>query len=1158
MNACTIIARNYIAQARVLARSFFEHHPDGQFTVLVIDADEKFLRETDESFELVGPADIGLSGREFHRMAILYDVMELATAVKPWLLKALLARGRGPVIYLDPDIEIFEALDDISELAQEHSIVLTPHTLSPLAHDGIEPGETTLLLAGMFNLGFIGVGERALPFLDWWAERLSRSGHVDPAQGQFVDQRWVDYVPSLFEHTILRDPACNVAHWNLESRRFALVDGAYRVDGRPLRFFHYSGFDPQKPHLLSKFLGPQPRILLSSHPTLRKICGEYREKLLAADYRAAKAERYGFDLADGLRLTKPMRYAYARELHRAETEDVPEPPNPFEDGPETFLSWLNEPDHEAAPDLTRFLAALHAGRDDLRSRFPDPRWVDAERYLEWVSTVGWSEERIPPELLPGHQETAMANVKPTVGGVNVAGYFRAEAGVGQAARHVLVGLDHAAIPYSTFAYDQTRSRQSHAFTESGETTYDVNIICVNADQLFSFGHDVGPGFFRDQHSIGIWWWEVARFPERFHGAFGLVNEVWVGSDFARRAIAAETDKPVFTIPLGIELPDPTPTLSRAELGLPKGFLFLFSFDFDSRFQRKNPLAAVEAFKQAFEPGEGPTLFLKTINGDRNLRDLERLRFAIADRDDIVLKDGYLSAKETAALTATCDCYVSLHRSEGFGLTMAEAMAHGKPVIATGYSGNLEFMTAETSRLVPYRLTPIPKGIDPYPAGTEWADPDVGAAAELMRELHDDPEEAAELGRRAREHVSEVLSPARTAGFLNSRLTEIWRLRAGEAPVNAPAEALERASRYLREGPTNAIRGPSRFGFAGRFLRRLVYRVIRPYTTRHSEYENAMVDAVQELRLQLAATAHEIRLTQQHERARLASSTDRVVALQAEQLQGVGGRLDRAAHELATLSAQLNAQPYLAEPGLFTMRGPDGKEVMGYAGEDQSSTGAATYRGFEDIFRGSEDFIRERQRVYVDLLRECPPVLDVGCGRGELLDLLRDAGVEARGVDLDEGMVAHCREKGHAVELGDANDYLERLDDGSLGAIFAAQVVEHMPYESLLRFFDLARRKLRPGGLFVIETVNPHSIQALKAFWVDLTHEQPIFPEVALALCRLHGFESAQVVFPNGRGDLERDRVEQGEFAVVATAAPARTTDRAASSTEAGESLRIER
>ncbi len=173
-----------------------------------------------------------------------------------------------------------------------------------------------------------------------------------------------------------------------------------------------------------------------------------------------------------------------------------------------------------------------------------------------------------------------------------------------------------------------------------------------------------------------------------------------------------------------------------------------------------------------------------------------------------------------------------------------------------------------------------------------------------------------------------------------------------------------------------------------------------------------------------------------------------------------------------------------------------------------------YFAFESRMRGSTESIRERQRPYVDDFRDSAPVLDIGCGRGEFLALLRDAGIEARGVDLDADMVAYARGEQLEVEHADAVEYLQGVEDGSLGGIFAAQVVEHVPAPTLVRLLELAAAKLRRGGLLVAETINPLSPLALRNYYADLTHAQPLVPETLELLVRQSGFENVELRYLN--------------------------------------------
>ena len=173
-----------------------------------------------------------------------------------------------------------------------------------------------------------------------------------------------------------------------------------------------------------------------------------------------------------------------------------------------------------------------------------------------------------------------------------------------------------------------------------------------------------------------------------------------------------------------------------------------------------------------------------------------------------------------------------------------------------------------------------------------------------------------------------------------------------------------------------------------------------------------------------------------------------------------------------------------------------------------------YFAYESRMRGSTESVRERQRVYVDDLRAAAPVLDVGCGRGELLSLLRDSGVEARGIDADADMVAYAQGEGLDVQQADLVEYLGALEDGELGGIFMAQVVEHLPPAVLVRAFELAAAKLRPGGVLIAETINPLSPLALRNYFADLTHAQPLVPETLELLARQSGFAETELRFLN--------------------------------------------
>jgi SAM-dependent methyltransferase len=252
-----------------------------------------------------------------------------------------------------------------------------------------------------------------------------------------------------------------------------------------------------------------------------------------------------------------------------------------------------------------------------------------------------------------------------------------------------------------------------------------------------------------------------------------------------------------------------------------------------------------------------------------------------------------------------------------------------------------------------------------------------------------------------------------------------------------------------------------------------------------------------------------------------AGADRALAAEIETLRQ--GTATLAAH-LDELRERLFATPYVSAP------------VSAWPIRRISTPDDFDYVGFEDVFRGPEEFIRERLQRYVPLVKEHAPIVEIGAGRGEFMEVMREHGIAASGVDLNAGAVERCRQKGlDNVALGDANAYLASLEEHSAGAVFSAQFAEHVSFEYLLRFLELARTRLVPGGLFIAETVNPNSIEGWKTFFVDLTHVKPLFPEVFVFLCRSMGFADARIYYPNGGGFEESRPGSQPEYAVVATA-----------------------
>lgn len=486
--------------------------------------------------------------------------------------------------------------------------------------------------------------------------------------------------------------------------------------------------------------------------------------------------------------------------------------------------------------LTRLAAAIYDARPELQRYFPDPSGGHSLRFLVWLLTYGRKEHNLSAAHLAPLREQwrsvvaglpnwwtrvryqlvlfgmgasvhlrgswgnlrawqmRVAHRRPALTewpssespreegpppaseyGVNLVGYFHSETGVGQSARAARLALQTTPVPLSLrCAQDAGPSRKDDVSAGPMSSTfpYSNNLFYVNADQTMVVRRSLGEGFYRHRANIGYWVWELDEFPARWQDAFAPYQEIWTPSIFCRNAISRKTSLPVFCFPYSVA-PIVAPGMNREYFGLPPDkFLFLTAFDVLSVPERKNPLAAIRAFAKAFGPSSQCQLIVKVNNAHAGTKYIEMLRSACGN-GSILLFDKTLRREEMDALTNCVDCVVSLHRSEGFGLLIAEAMYMGKPVIVTNYSGNIDFTRPDNSMLVDYRMIPVGDNCAPYDPTSQWADPDIEQAANHIKTIAGNKDLRVRLSEAGQKFVRETLS-AETVGNAMRRRLEALR------------------------------------------------------------------------------------------------------------------------------------------------------------------------------------------------------------------------------------------------------------------------------------------------------------------------------------------------------------------------------------------------
>lgn len=445
----------------------------------------------------------------------------------------------------------------------------------------------------------------------------------------------------------------------------------------------------------------------------------------------------------------PLRRILAKRLATFASDNLPESERPAKSLP--YLPFM-----------------VRQMRPDLLATFDTKKRTGCEQLLSWWAANGQGEFKMFSDL--------MVDPDSETPGLNVVGYAQSVIGIAEDVRMAVRSAKLTGIPFSAIDAPMPGPSKSEHSLDSylvEKPRYSVSLYCLPPSEIFRLGMESKQRLLNSgTYNIGGWHWELPKWPVDLKSVTDGVDEIWVYTDFVYQAFSEHTNGPILKMPLAVELPV-HPGRNRAPFKLPKeSFLFLLMFDGNSWLSRKNPIAAVRAFKKAFAGNRHVGLVIKAISLNRASAGWKEVEAEIGGDERVIVIDETLDRPALTQLMASCDAYVSLHRSEGFGRIIAEAMLLGIPTVTTNFSGNTEFCTAETSYLVNGPLIGLKSGDYLFAEGQQWCDPDVDEAAQQMQRLYEDKKQTEELVTAARSNLQRNFSP-QTAGLAyKARLLEL--------------------------------------------------------------------------------------------------------------------------------------------------------------------------------------------------------------------------------------------------------------------------------------------------------------------------------------------------------------------------------------------------
>jgi len=778
--AFTIANKRDLPFALTLAESFISHNPDSKFTIIFADwiyhkRESKIFSELLEKGvnfmfwpELKNKVQIDIIEHLFFK----YNGFEMQTLILPFVFEYLIKSGFEKIVYIDYDIYCIGSISKIIKLLDNYDIILPDHQIIS-KNKKRKKTEKDVVTKNKNRFKFIGLrasSNSTISCIRWREKTYDISTFGLPGE-VYEDFERLKFLPRKFRNTYdVKDLGYNFDSRLLKQGNVRKKNGKWYADDNEIVFIQFNNHYWKDNERIYK---NQNEFKLRNHPISYQLFEDYNKKISENLFENYSDLKYYFDFLPKTDIKLPdfVRKCFYTDVFC----DVPMPFKGDEVSVKKLIRLFTEDEYTDGiiNKISRWIWLL---RTDLQAMFPNldkkhirndfKNWFIRYSQIEYDIDERLQKVSTKDELTPKYRLNSL--------GINIISYFSQVFGIAESARAFVKNLYSSGVPFSIFnvntkLHQDLRVEEYQEFTPylSEKPLFDLNMFFMSASELI---HSIKlriPYLFDEKYNIGVFWWEFEDYFHEFKEVFDHIDHVVVFSDFIVKAIkkAAPSNIKVTKLPYPFienwKIINPPSKIRKNYQLDDDDFVFMFHFDFLSTIERKNPEGALKAFSFAFKGKKNVKFLIKTLHSEKCQEKVDNLLEVINQcgiKDNLILIHHVLSRDELMSLINAVDCYVSLHRSEGFGLGMLEAMYLGKPVIATRYGGNTEFMNNENSMLVNYSMDTVKKDTPPYKKGFYWADPNIKEAAAHMTRIYEDKNYACKLGKRAENSIKKRFDP----------------------------------------------------------------------------------------------------------------------------------------------------------------------------------------------------------------------------------------------------------------------------------------------------------------------------------------------------------------------------------------------------------------